>query len=223
MSKGRVIIVLLLLMAIGIVGGAMTSKSTTDVSTVNSTDYIKVINQNTKVQTKVLNFSEKSLGFTTLNQLEHKVPIIIKGTKVAEIGQQLTLENEAESKGFGYTESNFKIKQIYKNKMNLQEIRVGTTVKIGELEYESNKQLYTTNGYQKMHIGEDYLLLLIPYNDLLLPFEIVYGKIPLHTKALEIYTDEQLVMESIETGQSMNELKNQIKPIYEAVRAKYGD
>lgn len=210
---------MILLVAIGIVGGIITGNGNVFNK---SAKPIKVITEDQSM--KIDSYSIKINDFNSLKELENSTPIIVKGIKTSEVDKLFDgPETMNSGQRGGYTESSFTIEKVYKNKNDIGYIKKNEVITIQESEYSKNNQSYTINGYQKMKIGELYLLYLVENKGFFAPVETVYGKIPLAVDDLELYSEKQLNIVNTENIQSINDLEEDLKPLFKEARNKYRD
>lgn len=221
MNKFRISNILILLVVIGVIGGIITVNNE---EMNQSLTPIKMITKNSATEMKVDSYSVQVDGFKSLKALENKTSIIVKGIKKSEVDPLFyDAEGSQHRQPKGYTESEFIIQKVYKNKEANMQIKKNEMIAIQELEYSEDNQKYTINGYQKMKMGDVYLLYLDEQKGDFIPVETVYGKIPLSVEKLELYSEKQLNITNIEQAQSINELENELKPLFKEARKKYRD
>lgn len=218
MNKVRISLVWILLLCIGVVGGLMTM----NYKALEHTQIpVKMITKDSKIPLKIESYTMKLNTIDTLNELERNSPIIIEGMKMTEVVRQIREDKNPSQLRGSYTESNFQIQKVYKNEKNNAQIQKNHLIQVCEAEVQFNGQMYTINGYKKMTKGKRYLLYLVQQEGRFIPKEWVYGKIPLYTTDIGLYSDEELEVQDVGNAQSMNELTNELAPIFKEARQKY--
>ncbi|MBQ0138334.1 MAG: hypothetical protein KBT36_03485 [Kurthia sp.] len=218
MNKFRITMVWILLLCIGVMGGLMTTDSKPQEDTQMP---VKVITENNKTTLKIDSYSKKLKSIDTLKELEKTTPIIVEGLKTTEVVRRFhEMKNSSEFRDC-YTESNFKIEKVYKNQRNLSQIKKNRLIQIREAEFQLDGQTYTVNGYKKMEKGKRYLLYLDEQHGRFIPKEMVYGKIPLYSDEIGLYDEDQLNIKNIGQAKSINELTNELTPLFKEARRKY--
>jgi len=170
---------------------------------VTTFDYFKdsdqkiIAKQNAKIEKhevkpKITNFGAKTNGFATFEELNKASTIVVKGTKVRELSTEIDKSSIDDSIIGGYTVTEFKINEVIKNSEGNPKIIEGEAISVGELAFENQNEIYTVNGYGGMKNGEDYLLFLEEEQGLFAPRGVVFGKVPLDTEDLEIYSTEDI-------------------------------
>ncbi len=152
----------------------------------------KTVSKEHKVTPKVVNFEAKADGFNSFEELEAASAIVVKGTKVKELSTEVDKSSVDDSIIGGYTVTDFKVTEVIKNRDSNSKIVVGESISVGELAFENKDSIYTVNGYEAMKDGDDYLLFLEEEQGLFAPKGVVFGKVPLETEDLEIYTTEDM-------------------------------
>lgn len=136
----------------------------------------------------------KSDGFDNLKELENGSPIIVSGVKEKDIKIEIFRSEINGEINAGYTLSDFKIKTVYKNNVKDSNIKPGGNITILESAFKDKKtnKVYSVNGYKNMNDNEKYLLFLQPEEDGSYATRAVhYGKVPLETIELELYSDSK--------------------------------
>lgn len=136
----------------------------------------------------------KADGFDNLEELENGSPIIVSGIKEKDIKTEIFRSEINGNVNAGYTLSDFKIESVHKNDVKDNKIKVDGNITILESAFkdkETNK-IYSVNGYKNMNDKEKYLLFLQPEDDGSYATRAVnYGKVPLETTDLELYSDSE--------------------------------
>lgn len=131
--------------------------------------------------------------------------LIIQAKKIGETQKTYLLENDLSD---SFTLSTVKVESLYSN-TSAVEIKPGNEIIILESQWtdEENKIIHHTEGYIKMELGKEYLLLL-GYNasvDNYYPTGLLYGKVPLDIKEKLFLVDQH----------------EQIKGVIEEIRKRY--
>lgn len=146
-----------------------------------------------EVENNRVDFEGKTDSFDSLKELEDGSPIIVKGIKVEEKGTDIYRSKIDGEIAGGYTKSDFKVTEVYKNTDNNSKIKINNTITISESAFydDETKTTYSINGYENMIKGEEYLLFLTNETEgLFSPRGVIFGKVPLNTDELEVYEDE---------------------------------
>lgn len=159
-------------------------------------------NKNTESLPEIVTFEGKTDGFNSLEELENETQIIISGTKIEEIDTKISKSLVTGTINNGFTKSNFKIDKVFKNGNNDDQIIQGNNITISEIAFYDKKThtMYNINNYEKMTIGEKYLLFLIPVdNGMFSTRGVTFGKISLENKNEKALknTSEDPVMDTI--------------------------
>lgn len=149
--------------------------------------------------------------FGNLDELTEKSPIIVKGFKESEVRTEVFKSKINESVIGGYTVADFKITEVIKNEATNSKINLDQSIPIAELNFEAEGAVYSTNGYEKMNEGNEYLLFLTDEQDGVFATRgVTVGKIPLDSNETEIF-DNYLLDSEIES----------IKDIFNEARIEY--
>ncbi|NBJ70892.1 MULTISPECIES: hypothetical protein [Clostridia] len=136
----------------------------------------------------------KADGFDNLEELENGSLIIVSGIKEKDIKTEIFRSEINGNVNAGYTLSDFKIESVHKNDVKDSKIKVDSNITILESAFkdkETNK-IYSVNGYKNMNNKGKYLLFLQPENDGSYATRgVTYGKVPLETTDLELYSDSE--------------------------------
>lgn len=191
------------------VGGFITANNI-DTSKANSTPHAE---NKAKSSGKIINNHAKTDGFNSLSELEDGTPIIVRGIKTGKLKTHVVKSKIDSNIVTGYTETEFNIKEVFKNESNNPEIKAHQKISVGEKAFEYNNKVYTANGYKEMKNGKEYLLFLVEEDGLFAPRAITFGKIPLETNDMEIYPE----------AESTGDMDQQVlESIFKDAREKYG-
>jgi len=169
--------------------------------------------------TKVMNSHGKTDDFENIEELENSTPIIVRGVKTQVLNTDFDTSKVTGEIVSGYTESEFKILEVIKNEENNEKIKVDSNISVGEMAFENEGTIYTINGYQEMKDDKEYLLYLVEQDGLFAPRGVVFGKIPLDSQELEIYTTDS--SEDVEDAEEATEIQETFEPLFDEVREKY--
>ncbi|MFD1927386.1 hypothetical protein ACFSFY_04820 [Sporosarcina siberiensis] len=161
-------------------------------------------------------FDGKTDGFDSLKELENGTSIIIRGTKLEEKRTEISRSEIDDEVNGGYTESIFKIDKVYKNSESNEIVKSSENISISELAYYDKKTntTYHVNGYEKMTVGGEYLLFLIPVdNGMFSTRGVTFGKIPLKSDETEVNKDSKVLSNN-------SDLLNNI---FKEAKAKYNN
>lgn len=171
------------------VGGLITANSFND----SKTKSVQVAHQTKETEAKssarIVSNHGKVDGFNSLSELEAGSPIIVRGIKIRNMETHVMKSKIDDSVVTGYTESEFKIQEVFKNEDDNKNIQANQEITIGEKAFEFNNTIYTTNGYKGMKDDGEYLLFLVEEDGIFAPRAVTFGKIPLYTNDLEIYSE----------------------------------
>ena len=180
----------------------------------------KVTAKKHEVLPKIINSSSKTEGFATFEELKAASPIIVKGKKIKESSTEIEKSSIDGSIIGGYTVTDFKVTEVIKNSDSNPKILEGESISVGELAFENQDKIYTVNGYEAMKDGDDYLLFLVEEQGLFATRGVVYGKVPLNTEDLEIYSTEDIsegenIDEEVNTEEVLSDIFTDAKEYYE--------
>lgn len=150
----------------------------------------KIISEDSPSKPNRVDGEAKTDGFTDLNELAEKSPIIVKGIKQEDVRTEVFKSKIDEAVIGGYTVADFEINEVVKNATTNAKINLEQTIPIAELNFESEGTIYSVNGYEKMNTGDEYLLFLTDEQDgVFATSGVTVGKVPLDTDELEIYEE----------------------------------
>ncbi|UOE58008.1 hypothetical protein [Cytobacillus oceanisediminis] len=167
--------------------------------------------------TKVISDHGKVDSFASLTELENESPIIVRGKKVGKLSTQVRKSKVDPTLVSGWTESEFLIREVIKNDGNSEKVQVNKKIVVGEMAFEYEGAIHTVNGYQEMKNGDEYLLFLVEQDGLFATRGVTYGKVPLDTKELELYSEE-----SHEESHEEEIHAEELASIFDQARKKYG-
>jgi hypothetical protein len=164
---------------------------------------------------KVISSHAKTPGFETLSELENESPIIVRGKKIGKLGQKKVKSKVNDNIISGWTEAEFLVKEVIKTDGN-EKIKPNAEITVGELVYEHEGVIHTTNGYKEMNNGEDYLLFLIERDGVLSIRGVNFGKVPLNTDDVEMYANEDEPEEEVKAERA------NFAKLFKEAKEKYG-
>ncbi|TQR30553.1 hypothetical protein C7Y47_15605 [Lysinibacillus sphaericus] len=154
----------------------------------------KIVSESSPTSTKLkrIDGEGKTDGFSDLDELVKKSPIIVKGTKEEDVRIEVFRSKIDESVIGGYTVADFKITEVIKNEVTNSKINLEQSILIAELNFESEGTIYSFNGYEKMNKGNEYLLFLTDEQDEVFATSgVTIGKVPLDSNELEIFEENR--------------------------------
>ncbi|KIY23446.1 MULTISPECIES: hypothetical protein [Mesobacillus] len=164
---------------------------------------------------KVISDHAKVVSFETLSEMENESPIIVRGKKLGKLGQKKVKSKVNDNIISGWTEAEFLVKEVIKTDGN-EKVKPNAKISVGELVYEHEGIIHTTNGYKEMKNGEDYLLFLIERDGVLSIRGVTFGKVPLNTDDVEMYADEDEPEEEVKAERA------NFAKLFNEAKEKYG-
>lgn len=130
--------------------------------------------------------SAKTDGFDSLEEMEAASECIIRVKKESE--QNSDAQTNDGTIGYGCTMSDVKIEEVFYNTLG-DEIQKDKVIKIWENEFQKGNVIYHIAGYEKMKIGEEYILFLrkSTSDDCFLSLGVVFGKVPVQEEVLSVF------------------------------------
>lgn len=157
-------------------------------------------------------------GYDSLDEIEEKVSIIVKATKISE-DDPLVKKNERGNLLLTGTIGNVKITEIYKDESN-RSLAVDDILPIYENEayVKSENAIYHVAGYQKMLEDKEYMLFLdySEGDEWYVPCSAIWGKYPMDST-------ESILFRENEEPALMSRTPEPIDMIAHEVLEKYKD
>lgn len=128
----------------------------------------------------------KTDGFETLEELENASECIVRVKKQGE--DDPVVERRDGRMAYGYTMSDVKIQEVFYNTLG-NEIQKDQIIKIWENEFQDGNTVYHIAGYEKMKIGEEYILFLrkSTSHDCFLTRGVKFGKVPVEEEPMSTF------------------------------------
>lgn len=128
--------------------------------------------------TQIVNLSAKLETIESLDKMESKSKLIIKGTKTEVIDQIQHQDSQTKEVVDQYSISNIKVIEVFKDETG-QDFKQGDNIIVRENSWIEDGVTYQVEGYQLMENDNEYLLFLGENNkgDYFYPRGVIYGKI----------------------------------------------
>lgn len=160
----------------------------------------------------------KTIGFETLEDMEKFSDVIIKGVREnEEVPMVKTNEGVMVS---GYTLSQLRITEIYKDNMN--ELCVDDVVTILENEVYNKEEniVYHIAGYNMMEVGSEYILFL--KKNILPDGKVYYVSAGVNYGTVSLENDNRMTQWDNRRGDSVIDF-TRVEPIWKAAIEKYSN
>lgn len=130
--------------------------------------------------------SAKTDGYDTLEEMEAASECIVRVKKESE--GESTVQMDGELITYGCTISDVKIQEVFYNTLG-EEIQKDKVIKIWENEFQQGNTIYHIAGYEKMKVGEEYILFLrkSTSHDCFLSLGVVFGKVPVQEEQISTF------------------------------------
>lgn len=128
--------------------------------------------------TQLVNLSAKLQTIESLDKMESKSKLIIKGTKTEVIDQIQHQDPQTKEVVDQYSISNIEVIEIFKDETR-QDFKQGDNIIVRENSWIEDGVTYQVEGYQLMEDNNEYLLFLGENNkgDYFYPRGVIYGKV----------------------------------------------
>lgn len=157
----------------------------------------------------------KTISFESLEEMEEFSGVIVRGER--QDGETPVIVRENGMMVSGYTFSDFKVTEIFKDSTNMLEKGSVITILENEIYDDEENEVYHIAGYNMMEEGKEYLLFLkkdtLNGSDYYVAAGVNYGTVSLEE-------DGRMVQRPARDGEPVTDF-SYYEPIWEAAKEKY--